>query len=53
MKIMIQVTLDLDLTHGLSTQEKIASTCHAVGVLVKDCGRFAKVDHTLFTTEDK
>lgn len=53
MKIQIQITLDLDLCHGLSTQDKIAQTSHAVGILVKDCGRFAKIDHALFVTEDK
>jgi hypothetical protein len=53
MKIQIQISLDLDLAHGLSTQEKIAATYQAVGFLVKQCGMFSKVDHTLFVTEAK
>lgn len=53
MKILIQVALDLNFISGLSTQEKIAATSQAVGVLVKQCGSFSKIDHALFTTEDK
>jgi hypothetical protein len=52
MKIQIQITLDLNLCHGKSTQEKIAATSHAVGKLVSECGAFSKVDQALFVTED-